>query len=37
MPNVSQGLPPAVTVEQSIFLAQLQILRQLDRQRSAGR
>jgi hypothetical protein len=31
---LSEGLPAAASVEQSIILAQLQILRQLDRQRS---
>jgi hypothetical protein len=34
MRNVNQGLPAAVSVEQAIILAQLQILRQLDRQRN---
>jgi hypothetical protein len=29
-----QGLPAAASVEQAIILAQLQILRQLDRQRN---
>jgi hypothetical protein len=33
MRNVNQGLPAAASVEQAIILAQLQILRQLDRQR----
>lgn len=37
MPTISQSLPPAVSLEQSIFLAQLHILRQLERQRSLGR
>ena len=30
----SPGLPPAKTVEQSILLAQLQILRQMEKARS---
>jgi hypothetical protein len=34
MRNVNQGLPAAASVEQSIILAQLQILRRLDRQRN---
>jgi hypothetical protein len=34
MHNVNQGLPAAASVEQAIILAQLQILRQLDRQRN---
>jgi hypothetical protein len=34
MRNVNQGLPAAASVEQAIILAQLQILRQLDRQRN---
>jgi hypothetical protein len=34
MRTVHQGLPAAASVEQAIILAQLQILRQLDRQRS---
>ena len=34
MRTVNQGLPAAASVEQAIILAQLQILRQLDRQRN---
>jgi hypothetical protein len=34
MRDKSEGLPAAASVEQSIILAQLQILRQLDRQRN---
>jgi hypothetical protein len=34
MGTVNQGLPAAASVEQAIILAQLQILRQLDRQRN---
>jgi hypothetical protein len=33
--SIYQGLPAATSVEQAILLAQLQILRQLDRQRNA--
>jgi hypothetical protein len=35
MHGSNQGLPAAASVEQAIILAQLQILRQLDRQRHA--
>jgi hypothetical protein len=35
MRSVNEGLPAAASVEQAIILAQLQILRQLDRQRNA--
>jgi hypothetical protein len=34
MRSINQGLPAATSVEQAIILAQLQILRQLDRQRN---
>lgn len=34
MRSTNQGLPAAASVEQAIILAQLQILRQLDRQRN---
>lgn len=34
MHSINHGLPAAASVEQSIILAQLQILRQLDRQRN---
>jgi hypothetical protein len=34
MHSVNQGLPAAASLEQAILLAQLQILRQLDRQRN---
>jgi hypothetical protein len=34
MRSVHEGLPAAANVEQAIILAQLQILRQLDRQRN---
>jgi hypothetical protein len=34
MRGVNQGLPAAASVEQAIILAQLQILRQLERQRN---
>jgi len=34
MRTIDQGLPAAASVEQSIILAQLQILRKLDRQRN---
>jgi hypothetical protein len=34
MRDMHEGLPAAASVEQSIILAQLQILRQLDRQRN---
>jgi hypothetical protein len=34
MHSVNQGLPAATSLEQAILLAQLQILRQLDRQRN---
>ena len=34
MRSTSQGLPAAASVEQAIILAQLQILRQLDRERN---
>jgi hypothetical protein len=34
MRTAHQGLPAATSVEQAIILAQLQILRQLDRQRN---
>jgi hypothetical protein len=37
MPNHSQGMPAAASVEQSICLAQLQILRRLELQRAQGR
>lgn len=37
MPIPLQGLPPAASVEQSICLAQLQILRRLELQRALGR
>jgi hypothetical protein len=37
MRTVNQGLPAAASVEQAIILAQLQIMRQLDRQRSVKR
>jgi hypothetical protein len=33
MPRQYEGLPAAASVEQAICLAQLQILRQLERQR----
>jgi hypothetical protein len=33
MPTVNQGLPAAASVEQSIYLAQLQILRRLEQER----
>ena len=33
MPTTAQGLPAAASVEQSICLAQLQILRRLERER----
>ena len=33
MPRAYEGLPAAASVEQAICLAQLQILRQLERQR----
>ncbi len=33
MPRVHDGFPAAASVEQAICLAQLQILRQLERQR----
>jgi hypothetical protein len=33
MSNAFEGLPAAVTIQQAIFLAQLQILRRLERQR----
>lgn len=35
MHNGGEGLPAAASVEQAIILAQLQILRQLERQRHA--
>ena len=34
MRGLNEGLPAAANLEQSIILAQLQILRQLDRQRN---
>jgi hypothetical protein len=34
MRSFNEGLPAAASVEQAIILAQLQILRQLDRQRN---
>jgi hypothetical protein len=34
MRGMYEGLPAAASVEQAIILAQLQILRQLDRQRN---
>lgn len=34
MRSVNEGLPAAASVEQAIILAQLQLLRQLDRQRN---
>jgi hypothetical protein len=34
MRTVNPGLPAAASVEQAIILAQLQILRQLDRKRN---
>jgi hypothetical protein len=34
MRGINGGLPAAASVEQAIILAQLQILRQLDRQRN---
>jgi hypothetical protein len=34
MRSIHEGLPAAASVEQAIILAQLQILRQLDRQRN---
>jgi hypothetical protein len=37
MPITSQGLPAAASVEQSIYLAQLQILRRLEAQRTLTR
>jgi hypothetical protein len=37
MPTNHPGLPPAATVEQSIYLAQLQILRRLERDRALNR
>jgi len=37
MSTTSQGLPAAVNLEQSIFLAQLQILRRLEGQRTLAR
>ena len=37
MPTSSPGLPPAASVEQSICLAQLQILRRLELQRAQRR
>ncbi len=37
MPSIYQGLPAAANVEQSIYLAQLQILRRLEAQRALGR
>ena len=37
MPNLHQGLPAAASVEQSIYLAQLQILRRLERERTLAR
>lgn len=36
MPRVHDGLPAAASVEQAICLAQLQILRQLERQRHSA-
>ena len=33
--RTNEGLPAAANVEQAIILAQLQILRQLDRQRTS--
>jgi hypothetical protein len=33
MLSISEGLPAAASVEQAIILAQLQILRRLERQR----
>ncbi len=33
MPTTTPGLPPAATVQQSIYLAQLQILRRMEHQR----
>lgn len=35
MRDNDEGLPAAASVEQAIILAQLRILRQLDRQRNA--
>lgn len=34
MHGMNEGLPAAASVEQAILLAQLQILRRLDRQRN---
>ncbi|CAN5819827.1 hypothetical protein BH24GEM1_BH24GEM1_31010 [soil metagenome] len=34
MNSIEQGLPAAPSVEQAIILAQLQILRRIDRQRT---
>jgi hypothetical protein len=34
MRGINEGLPAAASVEQAIILAQLQILRRLDRQRN---
>jgi hypothetical protein len=36
MAGTSEGLPTAVSVQQAICLAQLQILRRLERQRTRG-
>jgi hypothetical protein len=37
MPTTSQGLPAAASLEQSICLAQLQILRRIERERAQAR
>ena len=37
MPTANEGLPAAATVEQAIYLAQLQILRRLERDRALTR
>lgn len=37
MATLNQGFPAAATVEQAVCLAQLQILRRLERERMQGR